>query len=34
VYRLPEILDGNLDPLIEPLTQEFQADQLKAFAGE
>jgi peptide chain release factor 1 len=29
LYRLPEILDGNLDPLIEPLTQEFQADQMK-----
>jgi len=34
LYRLPEIMDGNLDPLIEPLTQEFQADQLKAFAGD
>ena len=30
LYRLPEILDGNLDPLVEPLTQEFQADQMKA----
>jgi peptide chain release factor 1 len=29
LYRLPEVLDGNLDPLIEPLTQEFQADQMK-----
>jgi peptide chain release factor 1 len=34
LYRLPEILDGNLDPLIDPLTQEFQADQMKLFAGE
>jgi peptide chain release factor 1 len=33
LYRLPEVLDGNLDPLIDPLTQEFQADQLKAVAG-
>lgn len=29
LHRLPEILDGNLDVLIEPLTQEHQADQLK-----
>jgi peptide chain release factor 1 len=34
LYRLPEILDGNLDPLIDPLTQEFQADQMKLIAGE
>jgi len=34
LYRLPEILDGNLDPLVEPLTQEFQADQMKAFTGD
>jgi peptide chain release factor 1 len=34
LYRLPEILDGNVDPLVEPLTQEFQADQLKAFTGD
>ena len=33
LYRLPEILDGNLDVLVDPLTQEFQADQMKAFAG-
>jgi peptide chain release factor 1 len=33
LYRLPDVLDGNLDPLIDPLTQEFQADQMKAFAG-
>jgi peptide chain release factor 1 len=33
LYRLPDVLDGNLDALIDPLTQEFQADQLKAFAG-
>jgi peptide chain release factor 1 len=34
LYRLTEIMDGNLDALIEPLTQEFQADQLKTFAGD
>jgi len=34
LYRLPEVLDGNLDPLVEPLTQEFQADQMKAFTGD
>ena len=33
LYRLPEILDGNIDVLVDPLTQEFQADQMKAFAG-
>jgi peptide chain release factor 1 len=33
LYRLPEILDGNLDVLVDPLMQEFQADQMKAFAG-
>ena len=32
LYRLPEVIDGNLDALIDPLTQEFQADQLKAFS--
>jgi peptide chain release factor 1 len=30
LYRLPEIIQGDLDAVIEPLTQEFQADQLKA----
>ena len=34
LYRLPEILDGNLETLIEPLTHEFQADQMKAFGGD
>jgi peptide chain release factor 1 len=33
LYRLPDILEGNLDVLVDPLTQEFQADQMKAFAG-
>ena len=30
LYRLPEVLEGSLDTLVEPLTQEFQADQMKA----
>ncbi len=34
LYRLPEVLDGGLDTLVEPLTQEFQADQMKAVAGD
>jgi len=34
LYRLPEVLEGNLDPVLEPLAQEFQADQMKAFTGE
>jgi peptide chain release factor 1 len=29
LYRLPEVIDGDLDPLIGPLTQEYQADQMK-----
>jgi peptide chain release factor 1 len=33
LHRLPDILDGDLDPLIEPLTQAFQAEQLQALAG-
>ncbi len=33
LYRLPDVLDGNIDVLVDPLTQEFQADQMKAFAG-
>ena len=28
VYRLPEIMNGKLDELIDPLTQEYQAEQL------
>ena len=34
LYRLPEVLEGNLDPVLEPLAQEFQADQMKAFTGD
>ncbi|TLY49926.1 MAG: peptide chain release factor 1 [Gammaproteobacteria bacterium] len=29
LHRLPETLAGDLDPLLEPLTQEYQADQMK-----
>jgi peptide chain release factor 1 len=34
LYKLDEILAGNLDPLVEPLTMEYQADQLAALGGE
>ena len=30
LYRLPEVLDGDLDPLIGPLAQEYQADLMKS----
>lgn len=30
LYKLPDILMGDLAPIIDPLTQEYQADQLKA----
>ena len=33
LYRLPEIIAGDLDPVIGPLTQEFQADQMKELVG-
>jgi peptide chain release factor 1 len=29
LHRLPETLSGDLDPLLDPLTQEYQADQMK-----
>jgi peptide chain release factor 1 len=32
LYKLPDILLGDLDPVIEPLIQEYQADQLAALA--
>ncbi|MFZ1641856.1 MAG: peptide chain release factor 1 [Candidatus Contendobacter sp.] len=32
LYKLGDILSGNLDPIIEPLIQEYQADQLAALA--
>ena len=34
LYKLDEILAGSLDPLVEPLTMEHQADQLAALRGE
>ncbi len=32
LYKLGDVLAGNLDPIIEPLIQEYQADQLAALA--
>lgn len=32
LYKLDEVLGGNLDLIIEPLTSEYQADQLAALA--
>ena len=32
LYKLPDILQGHLDAVIEPLIQEYQADQLAALA--
>jgi peptide chain release factor 1 len=29
-HRLPEVLDGNLDEIIEPIAQHFQAERMKA----
>jgi len=34
LYKLPEIVAGDLDPVIGPLTQEFQADQMQALTGQ
>jgi peptide chain release factor 1 len=33
LYKLDEILAGNLEHLIEPLNNEYQADQLAAMEG-
>ena len=33
LYKLEEILEGNLGPVIEPLASEYQAEQLAALAG-
>lgn len=30
LYKLDEIMQGNLDPVVEPLSNEYQADQLAA----
>jgi peptide chain release factor 1 len=32
LYKLGDILEGNLDAIIEPLINEYQADQLAALA--
>jgi peptide chain release factor 1 len=34
LYRLEDILAGDLDPVIEPLASEYQADQLAALVDE
>lgn len=33
IYRLDDVMEGNLDPLIVPIQQEFQADQLAEMIG-
>lgn len=34
LYQLDDILEGNIDPIIDPLVSEYQADQLAALAEE
>ena len=34
LYKLPEIVEGELDPVIDPLLQEHQAELLASLAGE
>jgi peptide chain release factor 1 len=34
LYRLNEVMEGDLDQLIDPLLQEYQADQLAALSEE
>ena len=34
LYKLSEIVEGDLDQVIEPLINEYQADQLASLAGE
>ena len=34
VYQLEDVMEGNLDPIIEPLRHEHQTDLLAAMAGE
>ena len=34
LYKLAEIMEGDLNPVIEPLTQEYQADRLAALEAE
>jgi peptide chain release factor 1 len=33
LYRLPEVLQGDLDELVDTLTRENQADELKALTA-
>ncbi|HBS51450.1 MAG TPA: peptide chain release factor 1, partial [Coxiellaceae bacterium] len=33
LYQLDKIIDGDLNPIIEPLMREHHADQLAAFGG-
>ena len=32
LYKLAEVLEGDLEQVVEPLTNEYQADQLAALA--
>ncbi|MCA1790834.1 MAG: peptide chain release factor 1, partial [Thioalkalivibrio sp.] len=34
IYKLDDVMAGDLDPLIEPLTHEHQAEQLAALAED
>jgi len=34
LYKLEDVMAGNLDPVIEPLISEYQADQLAAMSAE
>ena len=34
LYKLPDIMVGELNPIIDPLTQEYQAEQLAALAED
>ncbi len=33
LYRLPEVMQGELDELVDTLTREYQADELKSLGG-
>ncbi len=34
LYKIDAIMDGELDEIVSALTQEYQAEQLAALAGE
>ena len=34
IYRLDEVMEGKLEMLIDPIVQEYQADQLAALSGQ